>query len=83
MVHAKFLQSDGWERLWGEGCCESGWEEKVVTTSHLIVTKFLKEDVISILIIWIRKQRLKEHEVKNLYILSARHCNQNLQQGFV
>lgn len=56
----------------------------MVTISPLITVKSFKEDVIGILIIWIKKQRLKENEVNNLCILlSARHCNQNLQQGFV
>ena len=42
--------------------CESGWGEKVVTTSYLITTKSYKEDVISILILWIRKQRIRGAE---------------------
>lgn len=49
----------------------------MVTTSPLITVKSFKEDVLGILIIWIKKQRLKENEVNNLCILlSARHCNQ-------
>ena len=42
--------------------CESGWGEKVVTTSYPITTKSFKEDVISILIVWISKQRIKGAE---------------------
>lgn len=42
--------------------CESGWGEKVVTTSYLITTKSYKEDVISILILWIKKQRIRGAE---------------------
>lgn len=42
--------------------CESGWGEKVVTTSYLITTKSYQEDVISILILWIRKQRIRGAE---------------------
>ena len=53
----------------GEGFCESGWEEKVVTTSHLSTTESFKENVISTLILWTRKERLKEKEMNNLCIL--------------
>lgn len=42
--------------------CESGWGEKVITTSYLITTKSYKEDVISVLILWIRKQRIRGAE---------------------
>lgn len=64
MVQAAGVAADQgtWGRYPGVGSCVSASEEKVVQTSHVITTKSFKEDVISILILWIRKQRLKKRE---------------------
>ena len=64
MVQAAGVAADQgtWGRYPGAGSCESASEEKVVKTSHVITAKSFKEDVISILILWIRKQRLKKRE---------------------
>lgn len=64
MVQAADVAADQgtWGRYPGVGSCVSASEEKVVQTSHVITTKSFKEDVISILILWIRKQRLKKRE---------------------
>lgn len=53
-----------WGRCLNEGSCESGWEEKVGTTSHLITTESFKEDVINTVfsLYGIRKQRSKERK---------------------